>query len=181
MMRLIRLLTVMGIFFMIVPTVSPSSSFAASLPPACKSDQLMVLASDTDGFAGTGLIAIGIANIGSSCRIGGYPDVEFFNSKGVAIDRRDFHDSSMAFAEPRSTTVTLRHEGSASIGVSWSDNSVTLLNGHTTTCPRTVSLSVSLVHGVGRLSGLLYVSASPCGGGVDVTPIEDGAWPRPDA
>jgi hypothetical protein len=180
MMRLIRFLTVMGIFFMILPTVSSPSS-AASLPPACKSDQLMVLASDTDGFAGTGLIAIGIANIGASCRIGGYPEVEFFNAKGVAIDRQDSHDSSMAFAEPRSTTVTLRHEGSAAIGVSWSDNPVTLLNGRTTTCPRTVSLSVTLGRGVGRLSGLLYVSASPCGGGVDVTPIESGAWPRPDA
>jgi hypothetical protein len=180
MMRLIRFLVVMGIFFMIVPTVSAFSS-AASVPPACKSDQLMVLASDTDGFAGTGLVVIGIANIGASCRIGGYPEVQFFNAKGVAIDHRDFRQSSNAFAEPRSTMVTLAHEGSAAVGVSWSDNSVTLLNGHTTTCPRAVSLSVTLDRGVGRLSGLLYVSASPCGGGVDVTPIEDGAWPRPDA
>jgi hypothetical protein len=141
----------------------------------------MVLASDTDGLAGTGLLVIGIANTGASCRLGGYPEVEFFNAKGVAVDHRDFHDSSMAFAEPRSVTMTLRHEGSASIGVSWSDNPVTLTNGHTTTCPRTGSLTVTLVHGVGQLSGLLYVSASPCGGGLDVTPIEDGAWPRPNA
>jgi hypothetical protein len=141
----------------------------------------MVLASDTDGFGGTGLMAIGIANIGASCRIGGYPQIEFFNSKGVVIDRRDFHDSSMAFAEPRSVTVTLRHEGSASIGVSWSDNPVTLLNGRTTTCPRTASATVVLQRGVGHLSGLLFVSTSPCGGAVDVTPIESGAWPRSDA
>jgi len=177
-MRLVRLLAVVGLVVMILPAASASSSSGAPLPPACASDHLMVLASDTDGLAGTGLMAIGIANMGATCRIGGYPEVEFFNAKGVAIDRRDFHDSSMAFAEPRSKTVTLRHEGSASIGVSWSDNSVTLLDGHNTTCPRTASLTVTLAHGVGHLSGILYVSTSPCGGGVDVTPIESGAWPQ---
>ena len=179
-MRLIRLLTVVGLLFMILPTVSASSSSAAPLSPPCASDQLMVLASNTDGLAGTGEMVIDIANIGASCRIGGYPQVEFFNSKHVAVDHHDFHGSSMAFTEPRSVTVTLRHKGSASIGISWSDEPVTL-HGRTTTCPSTVSMSVALVRGVGHLSGFLYVSASPCGGGVDVTPIEDGAWPQPDA
>jgi len=179
-MRIVRLLAVVGLVFMIVPTVSASSSMAAPLAPPCASDQLMVLASDTEGLAGTGAMAIGIANIGASCRIGGYPQVEFFNSKGVAVDRRDFHDSSMAFAEPRSITVTLGREDSASIGVSWSDHPVTL-HGRTTTCPRTGSVTVVLLRGVGHLSGLLYASTSACGGGIEVTPIEPGAWPRPNA
>jgi hypothetical protein len=180
-MRLIRLLVVAGLFFMIVPIVGEVSSAATSSPAPCSSGQLMVMASDTEGIAGTGFIVIGIANIGATCRIGGYPVVKFFNAKHVAVNRGDSHDSSMAFAEPPSATVTLRHEGSASIGVSWSDNSVTLDNGHTTTCPRTGSLTVTLERGVGQLSGLLYATASPCGGGVDVTPIESGAWPRPNA
>ncbi len=141
----------------------------------------MVLASDTEGLAGTGSMVIGIANLGKSCRVGGFPQVEFVNSEGVAVDHRDFHVSSMAFAEPRSVTVTLAHHGAASIGVSWSDNAVTRRNGNTTTCPRTLSVTVTLVHGVGHLSGFLYVNASPCGGGVEVTSIEQGAWPAPDA
>lgn len=176
-MRLIRLLAVAGLFFMFLSAVSVSSVAAATMPAPCDSDQLMVLASDTQGFAGTGTVTVDVANRGGACRIGGYPRVEFFNSKGVAVDRRDYHDSSMVFAEPRSAIVTLGHDGAASIGVSWSDNSVTL-NGHTTTCPQTVSMAVALVHGVGHLSGFIDVSASPCGGGVTVTPIESGAWPR---
>jgi hypothetical protein len=78
-------------------------------------------------------------------------------------------------------TVTLGREDSASIGVSWGDNPVQL-HGHSTTCPITVSVSVVLLHGVGHLSGLLQVvSARPCGGVLAVTPIEPGAWPRPNA
>ena len=180
-MRLVRFIATVGLFFMILPAISVSSSSAASLPPPCVSDQLMVLASNTLGALGTGAMAIGVANRGASCRIGGYPQVKFFNAKGVAVDRRDIHDSSMIFAEPKSVTVTLGHEDSASIGVSWSDNQVTLTDGHTTTCPTTVSVSVVLLNGVGNLSGLLQVvSARPCGGALQVTPIEPGAWPRPN-
>jgi hypothetical protein len=73
--------------------------------------------------------------------------------------------------------VTLSHEGSASIGISWSDNVVNN-QPYNTTCPLTFSVSVVLLHGVGHLSGLLPVSVRPCGGGVEVTPIEAGAWPR---
>lgn len=139
----------------------------------------MVLASSTQGFAGTGVMVIDIANRGVSCRIGGYPQVKFFNARGVAVDRHNIHLSSMIFAEPKSMTVTLGHDGAASIGVSWSDNPVNY-QGYNTTCPSTVSMSVVLVHGVGHLSGLLQVvSARPCGGSVEVTPIETGAWPRP--
>lgn len=179
-MRLVRLLATVGLFIMILPAISASSSSAASLPPPCAGDQLMVLASDTQGFAGTGVMVIDIANRGVSCRIGGYPQVNFYNAKGVAVDRHNIHVSSMIFAEPRSVTVTLGHDGSASIGVSWSDNTVNNLP-YNTTCPSTVSVSVVLLHGVGHLSGLLpVVSARPCGGSVEVTPIEAGAWPRPN-
>ena len=162
-----------------LPIVATSSTSAATLPPPCASSQLGVLASDTQGFAGTGAVVVGIANRGAACRIGGFPQVTFLNDKSVAVDRRDYHDSSMPFAEPGSETLTLGHNGAASVGVSWSDNSVTL-HGHTTRCPRTVSLSITLVHGVGHLSGFLSVSTSACGGGVTVTPIEAGAWPRPN-
>ena len=179
-MRLVRLIATVGLFFMIFPAISASSSSAASFPPPCASDQLMVLASNTLEAAGTGAMAIGIANRGAPCRIGGYPQVKFLNAKGVAVDRRDIHDSSMIFAEPKSVTVTLGHEDSASFGVSWSDDTVNNLP-YNTTCPTTVSLSVVLLHGVGHLSGLLQVvGARPCGGALEVTPIEPGAWPRPN-
>lgn len=176
-MRHVRLLAITGLFSVMLPAVSGSTASAAPEPPPCASDQLMVLASDTQGIAGTGEVVVGIANIGASCRMSGYPEVELFNSKHGAVDRHDFHGSSMAFTEPKSVMVTLGYKGSASIGISWSDEPVTL-HGRTTTCPSTVSMTVALVHGVGHLSGLLYISASPCGGGVDVTPIEAGAWPQ---
>jgi len=178
-MRLIRLLGATGLLFLILPTVSASS--ASATPPPCVIAQLMVLGSDVDGLAGTGIMVIGIANTGTTCRVGGFPQVTFFNAKSVAVDHRDAHVSSMAFAEPRSVTVTLRHDGAASVGVSWSDNPVTLTHGHATTCPATGSLQVQLLHGVGHLLGTLYgVDARPCGGGVEVTPIEAGSWPRPN-
>lgn len=150
------------------------------MPPPCANAQLMVLASNIEGALGTGAMAIGIANRGASCRIGGFPHVNFFNAKYVAVDVRDIHVSSMLFAEPRSATVTLKHDASASIGVSWSDNTVNN-ESYNSTCPRTVSMSVVLSHGVGHLSDeLQVVSARPCGGSVEVTPIEAGAWPRPN-
>ena len=93
-MRLIRLLTTVGLVVLILPAISASSSSAASLPPPCASNQMMVLASSTQGFAGTGAMAIGIANIGVTCRIGGFPQVTFLNGKGVAVDHRDMHVSS---------------------------------------------------------------------------------------
>lgn len=176
-MRLVRLLATAGLVFALFPVVSASFATASALSPPCSSAQLAVLASATQGFAGTGAVTVDIANRGGACRIEGYPRVEFYNSKSAAVDRRDYHDASMAFAEPRSSVVTLGHDGAASIGISWSDNSVTL-HGHTTTCPSAVSMTVALVHGLGHLSGYVDVSASPCGGAVSVTPIEAGAWPR---
>lgn len=163
-----------------LPAISGPIAAAALVPPPCASSQLMVLGSYTQGFAGNGDMTIGIANVGAACRIGGYPQVEFLNSKSVAVDRRDAHTVSMAFAEPRSVTITLGPDESASIGVSWSDNPVQR-DGRSTTCPRTFSVTVNLRRGVGHLSGFLPVSASPCGGVIGVTPIEAGAWPRPNA
>jgi hypothetical protein len=125
--RVVRLIATVGLFIMILPAISASSSSAASIPAPCASDQLMVLASNILGAAGTGAMAVGIANGGAPCRIGGYPQVRFLNAKGVAVDRSDIHDSSMIFAEPKSVTVTLGHEA------------------------------------------------------LEVTPIEPGAWPRPNS
>ena len=176
-MRLLRLLAMVVLAFMFLPELSASSASAASSIRPCATDQLSVLLSNTQGFAGTGVMAIDIANRGVTCRIGGYPQVSFITGKGVVVDRHDIHASSQYFAEPRSETVTLSHEGAASIGISWSDNTVNN-QPYNATCPQTVSVSVVLSHGVGHLSGLLPVSVRPCGGWVEVTPIEAGSWPR---
>lgn len=176
-MRLLRLLAMVGLALMILPEMSASSVSAASSIRPCVTDQLSVLLSNTQGFAGTGVMAIDIANRGVTCRLGGYPQVSFITGKGVVVDHHDIHVSSQYFAEPRSETVTLSHEGSASIGISWSDNAVNN-QPYNATCPQTVSVSVVLLHGVGHLSGLLPVSVRPCGGGVEVTPIETGSWPQ---
>jgi hypothetical protein len=175
--RPLRLLVTVGLFIVLLPLISTSSSLAATPPPPCGSSELSVLASDSQGFAGTGVMVIDIANRGAACRLGGFPQVTFVNGKGVAVDRHDFHTSSQYFLEPRSVTVTLRHAGSASIGLSWSDNQVNNQN-YNTACPPTVSVQIVLRRGVGHLSGFLPVSVRPCDGGVEVTPIEAGAWPR---
>lgn len=177
-MKGVRLLIVSGLFVLVLPAMSSSLSSGASVPRPCASDQLMVLASSTQGAAGTGFVTIDIANRGATCRIGGLPHVSFFNAKGVAIDHRNFYESSMVFAEPRSVTVTLAHDGSASLGVSWSDNVVNNLP-YNTTCPMTTSIYITLRGGVGRLAGLLPLVARPCGGSLNVTPIEPGAVPLP--
>lgn len=139
----------------------------------------MVLASSTQGAAGTGFVTIDIANRGATCRLGGRPHVFFYNAKGVAIDRRDLYVSSMLFAEPRSVTVTLAHDGSASLGVSWSDNTVNN-QPYNTTCPITTSIYITQRGGVGHLLGLLPLVSRPCGGALEVTPIEPGSVPRPN-
>jgi hypothetical protein len=126
-------------------------------------------------------MVIDLANRGATCRIGGYPQVTFYNAKSVAVDHHDIYEKSMAFTEPRSVTVTLAHGAAASIGVTWSDNVVNN-QPYNTTCPTTVTVLVNLRKGVGHLWGLLeVVSARPCGGSVSVTPIESGAWPRSDS
>ncbi len=176
-MHTVRALSAIGLSCLIFPALSTSPTSAARLPPPCVQNQLVILASGTQGFAGTGAMAFVIANRGASCRIGGYAQVKFFNAKGVAVDHRDVHESSMVFAEPRSVTVILAHGGAASLGVSWSDNTVNNLPLNRT-CPMTVSVSVVLLHGVGHLSGLLQSSTRPCNGWLDATPIEPGAWPR---
>jgi hypothetical protein len=140
----------------------------------------MVLASGLYGALGTGFMAFDIANEGASCRIGGYPEVEFINANGVAVDHRDIHESSMVFAEPRNVTMTLARGDAASFGVSWSDNVVNN-EPYNTTCPKTSSVSVVLRNGVGRLSQSLQVDEPrPCNGSLWVTPIEPEAWPRPN-
>jgi len=174
----VRRLVLIGLFTLVLPAMSSSPS-GASAPRPCSSDQLMVLASSTQGAAGTGFVTIDIANRGATCRIGGRPHVSFYNAKGVAIDRRDLYDSSMVFAEPRSMTVTLAHDGSASLGVSWSDNTVNN-QPYNTTCPTTTSVYITLRGGDGRLAGLIPLVTRPCGGSLEVTPIESGSVPRPN-
>lgn len=175
-----RPLVAVGLLALSVPAFSSSISSAASLIPPCSNTQLIVLGSGLYGALGTGFMAIDIANKGASCRIGGYPVIEFINANGVVVDQHDIHESSMVFAEPRDVTMTLVHGSAASFGVSWSDNVVNN-EPYNTTCPKTSSVSVTLNGGVGHLSqGLQVEEARPCNDAIWVTPIEPEAWPRPN-
>jgi hypothetical protein len=168
-----------GIFLLGFPAFVGSPSSAVSPLPPCTSNQLTVLASGWIGAAGTGAMAFDIANRGPSCRIGGYPEVTFLNASAVTVDRHDVHKSSMLFAEPRALTVTLARGGVATFGVSWGDNPVNN-QPYNQTCPRTSSAVVVLRQGVGNLWGQVPINSRPCGGWLLVTPIEPGAWPRPN-
>ncbi len=55
-MRLVRLLSTVGLFFLIFPALPTSLSSAALLPP-CAKHQLLVLTSSTQRFAGTSVRA----------------------------------------------------------------------------------------------------------------------------
>lgn len=181
-MRLRRLLLgVMTVMTLVLPVAASQGAEAsgASTPttsqpvPSCT--RLVVAAGTTEGGLGTGTLVLLLANAGPRCEVGGYPRVEFFSVHGVAVDTRDLHVSSMFYAEPRSRTVALAHNGVASVGVSWSDNPI-----NHETCPRVAWATVTLPHGVGSLSGSPGVWASPCGGSLTVTPIEVGPVPAPN-
>jgi hypothetical protein len=175
-MRRLWLLLVLSLTLTTNPIFASSASASKVPVPACTSDQLQVLDSQWLAAAGNGAMAFDVVNSGASCRLEGYPSVAFFDAKGRAVDKRDFHNSSsMTFAEPRDSIVTLARGGVATFGVSFSDNPV-----NNDSCPEAASAVVQLHGGVGSFWGEFRIGLSPCGGGLLVTPIELGAWPRPN-
>ena len=70
--------------------------------------------------------------------------------------------------------VTLAPGGIATFGVSFGDNPV-----NNESCPKVVKADVQLVSGIGRFEAVFSLAISPCSG-LSVTPIESGAWPRPN-
>jgi len=172
----IRLLFVVGLAILQVPAIA-HSAVANSVPTqACKTSQVVLLSSGWWGAGGTGGMAFDIVNLGARCRIGGYPTVSFLNSSAIAVDGRNIHKSSMLFAEPTATTVTLKSGGVATFGVAWADNPA-----GSETCPSTARAIVVLRQGVGNLWGEVPINSEPCGRALWVTPIESGSWPRPNA
>ncbi len=175
-MRRTRLLLAAGLVAALTPLLMPSAvaSAAKSPVPACTSDHLQVLDSEWLAAAGNGAMAFDVVNTGARCQVKGYPSVEFLNAKGRAVFSRDAHTSSMLFAEPRESLVTLAPSAVATFGVSFGDNPV-----NNESCPKVVKADVQLVSGIGSFSGEFPLDLSPCNG-LDVTPMESGAWPRPN-
>ena len=156
--------------------LATSASASTRPEPACSSAQLVVLASGSLAAAGNGSMAFDVVNRGASCRIDGYPSVTFLNAIGRAVDNRDFHNSSsMLFAEPKASMVTIARNGVATFGVSWGNNPV-----NDEACPLSANAVVELRSGVENFWGEVPIDPSPCGNYLVVTPIESGAWPRPN-
>jgi hypothetical protein len=170
-----RALLIGGVALFGFPILTSSMSAAVASTPGCSSGQLMVLASGWYGAAGNGSMAFDIVNRGGRCQVGGYPNVTFVDASDFGVDIHDIHRSSMTFAEPKAVTVTLLRGGVATFGVSWADNPI-----GNQACPETARAQVELRQGVGNLWGLVPINPSPCGGQLFVTPIESGAWPRPN-
>jgi len=170
-----RLLLTVGLVLFGIPTLATSVSATSAPVPECTTNQLVLLASGWFGAAGTGAMAFDVVNQGARCRIGGYPNVTFLNASALAVDSHDVHVSSMLFAEPRTVTLTLARGGVATFGVSWADNPI-----GNQTCPATARALVELRQGVGSLWGEVPINPEPCGRTLMVTPIESGAWPRPN-
>jgi hypothetical protein len=157
---------------MFVPSAVASASTART--PSCTSDQLQLLDGEWLAAAGNGAMAFDVVNSGTRCRIEGYPTVQFLDAKGRAVFGRDLHTSSMIFAEPKESLITLAPRSSATFGVSFGDNPV-----NNESCPKVVKAVVQLVSGTGRFSGEFPLDLTPCNGLI-VTPLESGAWPRPN-
>ncbi len=159
-----------------VPTMAWTAVASASRSPvpSCTSSQLQVLASEQLAALGNGAVAFDVVNNGARCALKGYPDVVFFNTKGRSVFSRDVHTSSMLFAGPSASLVTLAPKGIATFGVSFGDNPV-----NSESCPQVVKAVVQLVSGVGRFSAEFPLALTPCNGLI-VTSIEAGAWPRPN-
>ena len=167
---------------LLTPVFAPTltASAAGSSSPAVRTSiprcsNLVVAASTTEGAGGTGGLVLLFANVGSRCVVGGFPRIVFFNSQGNEIDTRDVHSSSMFYAEPKPRSITIGHDGVASVGLSWQDNPV-----NSQTCPRAAWATVTLSSGGRQITGSPAVSASPCGGYVFVTPLEAGPKPSPN-
>jgi hypothetical protein len=173
-MRRLRLLLVFGLTLSIAPVFTSAASASKASVPACMSYQLQVLDSQWLAAAGNGAMAFDVVNSGVRCRLEGYPTVEFLDARGRAVFGRNTHTSSMLFAEPKESLVTLAPRASATFGVSFGDNAV-----NNETCPNVVKAVVQLTRGIGRFSGEFPLELTPCNGLI-VTPIESGAWPRPN-
>jgi hypothetical protein len=171
-----RVLLAIGLVVACAPLLMSSAvASAAKTPvPACAWYQLQVLDSGALAALGNGAMAFDVVNTGARCQLKGYPSVEFLNAKGRAVFNRDSHTSSMLFAEPRESLVTLAPRATATFGVSFGDNPV-----NNESCPKVVKADVQLVSGIGRFLGEFPLDLSPCNG-LEVTPIESGAWPRPN-
>ena len=176
-MKRLRFILATGLLAVVVPVIGATGSSAAREVQSCSSEFVEVLASGWFGAAGTGAMTFDIINRGATFRISGYPTVSFENASAIAVDHRDVHESSMLFAEPRATVVTLARGGVATFGVSWSDNPVNN-EPYNTTCPETARAVIGLLHGVGSLFGDVPINPRPCFGDLLVTPIEPGSWPR---
>lgn len=175
-MRRLRLLLVIGLALTIIPSIASSASASTHRAPDCVADQLQILDSQWLAAAGNGAMAFDVVNSGARCALEGYPNVTFLNAKGRAMDNRNVHDlSSMQFAEPKESLITLARGDVGTFGVSFSDNSV-----NNDSCPKTVNAVVQLRSGVGSFWAEFPIDLSPCGNYLSVTPIELGAWPRPN-
>lgn len=149
------------------------TSHANSSIPLCS--RLVVATGASQGAGGTGTLVILVANAGQRCELKGYPKVEFFSARGVAIDTRDLHQNSAFYAEPKPRTVVLATNGVASVGLSWGDNPV-----DNQTCKPAAWSNITLPLGAHAPSYSPAVLASPCGGYLIVTPLEAGPVPVPN-
>ena len=176
-MRGARSLLVIGLMIATVPALAPATAGSASSvrTPSCVSDQLEVFDSMGYGDAGNGAMVFDIANAGAMCHLEGYPNVKFLNAKQRPVDDRDYHQSSMQFAEPKKSLVTLASGGVATFGVSFGDNPV-----NNDACPRVVHAVVQLGSGAGQFWGEFPIQLAPCGNYLLITPVEKGGWPRPN-
>ena len=155
---------------------APALSFGSSIAiPTCT--HLQVAAEGSEGAAGTGAVIVLLANPGVVCKVMGFPTVVFYNSRGIAVDSRNDHVSSMLFANPSAKVVVLRRGMVASFAISWSNNPVVYKSPRSDTCPSAAWMQVSLRGGVRSSIGSPAIEAAPCGGGLTVTAIQAGVTP----
>jgi hypothetical protein len=153
--------------------------FVPTFRNACSDSQLVAVIGQTFGEAGIGYQNIIFVNdLTHSCWLKGYPKVTLENA-GARIDTHSIHESEGLYANPLPRLVVLKPSEVATVGISYTDISVTPANGVPTVCSPFSSITIKWRgNEVEKSVVTLPDMISPCGGVFAVTAFEKGAQPK---
>ena len=150
-----------------------TSSFVPTALNSCQEGELAIAVGHGNGAAGTAFLPIIFTNYSTNtCWLKGYPSVTFSNS-AMDIDSHAIHGRYGIYANPKPQLVVLRPSQVASIGVSYTDESV-----RSSVC-RTFR-TVNIEWRADNLPWKVHIPSMnyPCGLRFSVTPFEKGALPE---
>ena len=127
-------------------TAAPAnSSTTATAPttsttvPGCTGANYTLSVLGTEGAAGTNELTLGLRNTSSAtCRLTGYPGIQFLDSAGDNLLTKDVRGDGESFTDFLPTTVSVASGATVYVNLGYSDVPV----GNETTCPPVSTLQV---------------------------------------